>query len=101
LKEATDLLGGMRQQQASSRVDSLVDETSRLAKEQRDQSDRTRQLFGQQGNGPQSGSQDKRKLADDREGLANDMGKLEKELQDTVRQLATNHQNAASTKLRE
>ena len=101
LKEATDLLGGMRQQQASSRVDSLADETSRLTKEQRDQADRTRQLFGQMGDGPQSGIQDKRKLADDRQGLAEDLGKLEKELQDTARALATDHQNAASTKLRE
>ena len=40
LKEATDLLGGMRQQQSSSKVDALADEASRLAKEQRDQSDR-------------------------------------------------------------
>ena len=91
----------MRQQQASSRVDSLANEASRLAKEQRDQSDRTRQLFGQQGDGSQSGIQDKRKLADEREGLANDLGKLEKELQDTARQLATDRQTAASTKLRD
>jgi hypothetical protein len=104
LKEATDLLGGMRQQQASSRLGSLADETSRLAKEQRDQADRTRQAFGQQGGnqaGPQAGLQDKRKLADDRQRLAEDMGKLEKEMQDTARELATNKQNAASTKLRE
>src|SRR6266481_3010395 len=104
LKEATDLLGGMRQQQASSHLGSLADETSRMAKEQRDQADRTRQAFGQPGGGqagPQAGLQDKRKLADDRQRLAEDMGRLEKEMQDTARELATNKQNAASTKLRE
>jgi hypothetical protein len=103
LKEATDLLGSMRQQQASSRLGSLADETSRLAKEQRDQADRIRQAFGQQGDQPgsQAGLQGKRKLADDRQQLAEDLGRLEKELQDTARELATNKQNAASTKLRE
>jgi hypothetical protein len=103
LKEATDLLGGMRQQQASSRLGSLADETNRLAKEQRDQADRIRQAFGQQGDQPgsQAGLQGKRKLADDRQHLAEDLGRLEKELQDTARELATNKQNAASTKLRE
>jgi hypothetical protein len=103
LKEATDLLGSMRQQQASSRLGSLADETSRLAKEQRDQADRIRQAFGQQGDQPgsQAGLQGKRKLADDRQQLAEDLGRLEKELQDTARALATNKQNAASTKLRE
>src|SRR6266853_61064 len=103
LKEATDLLGGMRQQQASSRLGSLADETSRLAKEQRDQTDRIRQTFGQQGGQPgsQGGMQERRKLADDRQKLAEDLGRLEKELQDTARELATNKQNAASTKLRE
>ncbi len=103
LKEATDLLGGMRQQQASSRLGSLADETSRLAKEQRNQGDRIRQTFGQQGAQPglQGGIQERRKLADDRQKLAEDLGRLEKELQDTARELATNKQNAASTKLRE
>jgi hypothetical protein len=103
LKEATDLLDSMRQQQASSRLGSLADETSRLAKEQRDQADRIRQAFGQQGDQPgsQAGLQGKRKLADDRQHLAEDLGRLEKELQDTARELATNKQNAASTKLRE
>jgi hypothetical protein len=103
LKEATDLLGSMRQQQASSRLGSLADETSRLAREQRDQADRIRQAFGQQGDQPgsQAGLQGKRKLADDRQQLAEDLGRLEKELQDTARALATNKQNAASTKLRE
>src|SRR6202047_847291 len=69
LKEATDLLGSMRQQQASSRLGSLADETSRLAKEQRDQADRIHQAFGQQGDQPgsQTGLQGKRKLAGDRQ----------------------------------
>jgi hypothetical protein len=51
--------------------------------------------------GSQAGTQERRKLADDREKLANDLGGLEKNLQDTARELAGNTQSAASTKLRE
>ena len=100
LKEATDLLGSMRQQQSANKVDSLAEEASRLAQEERDQTGRVQQAFGQ-GIGSQAGTQQRRKLADDREKLANDLGGLEKNLQDTARELATNNQNAASTKLRE
>jgi hypothetical protein len=100
LKEATDLLGSMRQQQSATKVDSLADEASRLAQEERDQTGRVQQAFGQ-GPGLQAGTQQRKKLADDREKLANDLGGLEKNLQDTARELATDIQNAASTKLRE
>ncbi len=100
LKEATDLLGSMRQQQSATKVDSLADEASRLTQEERDQAGRIQQAFGQ-GMGSQAGTAERRKLADDREKLANDLGGLEKNLQDTARELATNNQNAASTKLRE
>lgn len=100
LKEATDLLGSMRQQQSANKVDSLADEASRLTQEERDQAGRIQQAFGQ-GMGAQAGTAQRRKLADDREKLANDMGGLEKNLQDTARELATHNQNAASTKLRE
>jgi hypothetical protein len=100
LKEATDLLGSMRQQQSANKVDSLAEEASRLGQEERDQTGRVQQAFGQ-GMGSQAGTQQRRKLADDREKLANDLGGLEKNLQDTARELATNNQNAASTKLRE
>jgi len=94
------MLGGMRQQESSSKVSSLADETSHLAQEQREQSDRIRQLFGQ-GLGLLPSPQDRRKLSADRQALAEDLGKLEKELQDTARELATDKQNAASTKLRD
>ncbi len=100
LKEATDLLGSMRQQQSANKVDSLADEASRLTQEERDQAGRIQQGFGQ-GMGSQAGAAERRKLADDREKLANDLGGLEKNLQDTARELATNNQNTASTKLRE
>jgi hypothetical protein len=100
LKEATDLLGSMRHEQSSSKVDSLADEASRLTQEERDQAGRIQQAFGQ-GVGSQVGMQERRRLADDREKLANDLGGLEKNLQDTARELATNNQSAASTKLRE
>jgi hypothetical protein len=100
LKEATGLLGSMRHEQSANKVDSLADEASRLTQEERDQAGRIQQGFGQ-GMGAQAGTAQRRKLADDREKLANDLGGLEKNLQDTARELATNNQNAASTKLRE
>jgi len=100
LKEATDLLGGMRQQQTSSKVDALAEEASHLAGQQREQSDRIRQVFGQ-GGGFATNPQDRKKLGDDRQKLADDLGKLEKGLQDTARELAGNKQTAASTKLRD
>jgi len=100
LKEATGLLGGMRQQQSQSKVDSLADEASRLAQEERQQADQIRQAFGQDFRS-QAGTQQRRKLADDREKLADELGQMEKNLQDTARELATNHQDSTSTKLRE
>ncbi len=100
LKEATDLLGSMRHEQSANKVDSLADEASRLTQEERDQAGRIQQAFGQ-GMGSQAGTAQRRKLADDREKLANDLGGMEKNLQDTARDLATHNQNAASTKLRE
>jgi hypothetical protein len=100
LKEATDLLGSMRQQQSQSKVDSLAEEAGRLAQEERDQAARIQQSFGQ-GIGAQPNPQDRKKLADDRERLAGELGNLEKNLQDTAREMSANRQGAASTKLRE
>jgi hypothetical protein len=102
LKEASGLLGSMRQQQSASKVDSLAEEASRLAQQERDNAARIQQALGQGlGLGMQAAPQDRRKLADDREKLANDLGGLEKNLQETARELATDNQTAASTKLRE
>ena len=100
LKEASGLLGSMRQQQSATKVDSLAAEASRLAQAERDNAARIQQSFNQ---GPLGGgsAQERRKLADDREKLANDLGGLEKNLQDTARELSGNNQSAASTKLRE
>jgi hypothetical protein len=100
LKEATDVLGSMRQQQSATKVDSLAEEASRLNKEEHDQNTRTQQAFGQGMSSMASGPLRKR-LADDREKLANELSGLEKNMQDTARELATNHDNAASTKMRD
>jgi len=100
LKEATDLLGSMRQQESATKVDSLADEAGRLAQEERDQNNRIQQAFGQ-GMGATASAPLRKKLADDREKLANELGGLEKNMQETARELATNHDNAVSTKMRE
>jgi hypothetical protein len=90
----------MRQQQSATKVDSLADEAGRLAQEERDQNNRIQQAFGQ-GMGATASAPLRKKLADDREKLANELGGLEKNMQETARELATNHDNAASTKMRE
>ena len=100
LKQATDLLGGMRRQQSSSKVDSLAEESARLASQEHEQADKIRQMFGQN-MGSTPTIQDLRNLAGEREKLADDLGGLEKNLQDAARELAIGKQNAASTKLRE
>jgi hypothetical protein len=100
LKEASGLLGSMRQQQSATKVDSLAEEASRLQQEEQQQSDRIRRAFGQ-GFGAQPNAQERRNLAEERDKLAAELGQLEKNLQDTARELSTNHENAASTKLRE
>ncbi len=100
LKEATDLLGSMRQQQSAGKVDSLANDAERLAQEEKNQNDRIQKAFGQ-GMGAMASPPVRRKLADDREKLANDLAGLEKNMQDTARELATNHDSAASTKVRD
>jgi hypothetical protein len=100
LKEAQDLLGSMRQQQSSNKVDQLADEASRLAQQERDNAGKIQQAFGL-GPGPMVGAQERKNLADNREKLADDLGSLEKNMQEAARQLSVENQGAASTKLRE
>jgi hypothetical protein len=101
LKEATDLLGSMRQQQSAGKVDSLAQEASRLKQEEQEQNNRIQQAFGQGGMGAGASMPVRRKLADDREKLAGELGALEKNMQETARELGTNHDSAASTKMRQ
>jgi hypothetical protein len=106
LREATNLLGGMQQQQASGRLDSMAREADRLSKDEHDQTDRLRKMFGQGGSAgsPGGGQLDSReqqsKLADDRQRLADDLSRLQKQMRDSERELASS-QRPASSKLRD
>jgi hypothetical protein len=102
LREATNLLGGTQRQQNSGRLDALAGEADRLANEQRNQSDRIRDLSRAYANGSPAGStQDTpEQLANDRQRLADDLGQLEKGMRDAVRDLSSGDRTAAS-KLRD
>jgi hypothetical protein len=102
LREATNLLGGTQRQQNSGRLDTLATEADRLANEQRNQSDRIRDLSRAPANGSgASSTQDTpQTLADDRQRLSDDLGRLEKEMRDAVRDLSSGDRAAAS-KLRD
>ena len=106
LRDATNLLGSMQQQQASGRLDSMANEADRLAAEQHDQADRMRKLLNDASSGDQSGqaSQDlwnqASALARDRQQLADDLANLEKRARDAEHELAPTQRGAAS-KLRD
>jgi hypothetical protein len=103
LRDATNLLGSMQQQQASGRLDSMASEADRLAAEQRDQADRMRKLLSDASSADSSGqaSQDlwnrASALARDRQQLADDLANLEKQARDAERDLASTQRGAAST----
>jgi hypothetical protein len=103
LRDATNLLGGTQRQQNSGRLDSLAQEAQRLAKEQRGQSDRLRDLSQQAASGApeaQSAYNAVQSLADDRQKLADDLERLEGQMRDAARDLASGNHGAAS-KLRD
>jgi hypothetical protein len=107
LKEATNLLGGAQKQQATGKLDGLSREADRLAKEEAAQADRIRGLKSQQA-APgadaaeqyASRMQQRNKLAEDRQHLSDDLGRLQKGVRDTAREMASN-QPGTSSKLRD
>ena len=103
LREAADLLGGIRQQQASGPLDSLAREADRLSSEQRDQADRMRRMFSNKDAANSPGQlqsdvrgQEQAKLADDRQLTAADLARLEKAMQNAARGLTPTERSAAS-----
>jgi hypothetical protein len=110
LREATNLLQGMRQQGASGRLDALAREAERLASEERDQANRMRTAGGgsdHKGAANPSAQeqsdaklQEQAKLAADRQRMADDLSRLKKEMQGAMGELGSSERSAAS-KLRE
>lgn len=106
LRDATNLLGSLQQQQASGRLDSMAGEADRLATEQRDQTDRMRKLLSDASSADGSSQSSENlwnqasSLARDRQQLADDLANLEKQARDAERELASTQRGAAS-KLRD
>ncbi len=107
LREASNLLNGLRKQDATERLGRLASEGERLTGEQRAEAERMRRAFDPSEVAKRSGAgqsdaavQELSKLAGDRQRLADELGSLEKEMQDATRELASGQRPAAS-KLRD
>ncbi len=101
LQEASKLLGGLQQREASQQMDAMAREADRLQKEEQDEEARSRRMFanGNTANGL-SQSDEQSKLADDRQQTAEALGQLEKQMQDAARSLGGSQPNSAG-KLRD
>jgi hypothetical protein len=106
LRQATDLLGGLQQQDASGRLNSMAQTAEQLAARQKQQADHVRDLMAQQNAARASGgkpnnpsAQDIDKMVNDRQKVSDDLARLTQQLRDASRELAPT-QPAASTKLR-
>jgi hypothetical protein len=100
LQEASNLLGGMQQQEAGQQMDTMAREADRLQKEEQDQESRMKQVFARGNTDPSSQNEEQSKLADDRQGTAEALAKLEKQMQEAARGLGGT-QPTSATKLRE
>jgi hypothetical protein len=106
LRQATDLLGGLQQQDAGSRLNSLAQAAEQLAARQKQQADHVRDLIAQQSAPRPAGQQPKTptaqeidKMVNDRQQLSDDLGRLTQQLRTSARELSRT-QPAASNKLR-
>jgi hypothetical protein len=106
LREATDLLGGMQQQDAAGRLNSMAQTADQLAARQKQQADHVRDLMAQQNAARASGkppdypsAQEIDKMVNDRQQVSDDLSRLTQQMRTAARELAPT-QPAASGKLR-
>ena len=106
LRQATDLLGGLQQQDAGGRLNSMAQTAGQLAARQKQQADHVRDLMAQQKAATASGrppnnpsAQDIDKMVNDRQKVSDDLARLTQQLRDAARELGPT-QPDASTKLR-
>jgi len=107
LREATDLLGGLEQQDAAGRLNSMAQTADQLAAQQKKQADHVRDLMSQLNSARASGKQpaypsreDVDKMVDDRQKVSDDLTHLTQQMRDASRELAPT-QPGASGKLRD
>ena len=106
LREATDLLGGIEQHDAASRVNSMAQTADQLAAEQKKQADRVRDLMAQQTAARAAGQPPKPptpeeidKMVNERQKVSDNLGHLTQQMRDAAREFAST-QPGASNKLR-
>jgi hypothetical protein len=106
LREATDLLGGIEQQDAAGRLNSMAQTADQLAGRQKQQADHVRNLASQQKATRDSGkpqtypsAQEVDKMVSDRQQVSDDLARLTQQMRSAARELAPT-QPGASTKLR-
>ena len=106
LREARDLLGGLEQQDAGSRLNSMAQTAGEIASQQKAQADHVRDLISQQNSARASGkqphnpsAQEIQKLIDDRQKATDDLSRLTQQMRSAARELAST-QASASNKLR-
>ncbi len=106
LQEAKSLLGASQQQHASGRLGDLSQEANRLAQEERAQTDHINNFASQGQVDPMDRDSvtarlsKRNQLAGERQQLSNDLSKLQKDLRDSARSLASNQPQTAQ-KLRD
>jgi len=106
VRQATDLLGGMQQQDAGGRLSSMAKTADQLAAQQKQQADHVRDLVAQQSAARASGqplhypsAQEIDKMVNDRQQVTDDLARLTEQMRTAARELAPT-QPGASTKLR-
>ena len=106
LRQAADQLGGMQQQDAAGRLNSMAKTADQLAAQQKQQADHVRDLLAQQNAARTSGkqmtypsAQEIDKMVADRQQLSDDLERLTQQMRGAARELAPT-QPSASNKLR-
>lgn len=106
LRQAGDLLGGLQQQDATGRLNSMAKSAEQLAARQKQEADQVRDLMAQQNAARTSGkpqrypsAQEVEKMVNDRQRVSDDFGRLVQQMRDAARELSST-QPAASSKLR-
>jgi hypothetical protein len=98
LREAQQMLQGMRNNQSTGQVESLVQQAEDLARRQQAFEGQMRRAYGQAGQSPNQ--QQMQQMTGEKEAEIQDLKRLEKGMTDAVRDLQ-NTQRKAATKMRE
>jgi hypothetical protein len=109
LQEATDLLSGLRRQEAGQQLGEISERARKLAAQQREFADKLKNLYAghqaltgrpAEGRNPAADPREVARLAEEKKAMADELQRLERQMQQAVRDLAGS-QRAASSKLRE